>query len=326
MQWLKVPQKIYFKKGCMPVALDELGTVFDKKNAFIVTNNATYPMQVITDIQDKLDFMGIKHTCFYNIGNTPALEDLAVGKKEITLFASDVIIAVGGGCVIDFAKMLWLVYEHPDCDIQKLAEIFCDISLKDELFPTLGNKADFVAIPVLSSTGSEVSPLAVIGDADSKITLVDYQLLPTMAIIDADNFVGMKPVSGVAALTHALKACISENASDYTDGFAIESIRNILNFMGSACDVDRHDSKATEKIADAFVMSGIAYGNAYDTSDESAVLSILQKEAYQNPALMEKCCDCAKFCGISGKDDTEIFDRFVLKISRYLQNLILSDC
>ncbi len=338
MQWLKVPKKVYFKKGCMPVALDELATVFDRKNAFIVTDNMTYQHSVLVSVQDKLDFMGIKHTCFFAVGDNPTLSDVALGKKEISLFAPDVIIAVGGGSVIDFAKMLWLVYEHPDCDILKLAETFHDISRKDELFPTLGNKADFVAVPVLSSTGAEVSPVAVISDNETKITLADYQFLPTMAIIDADNFVGVTAYSGVVALFQALEAYVSENATDYTDGFVLESIRRIFTCLSSACDGEKHDSIAIENIANAFAMSGIAFGNAYtvkgkELAEKLAVtehisyavacarvlIDVIRERVRENTDLTERYCECAVFCGVCGKDNNEIMDGFIRKIDTLLQ-------
>ena len=227
MLWFRTPQKVYFKKGCMPVALDELGTVMGKKKAFIVTDSFLYKNSYVKPIEEKLDAMAIQHTCFYEVAPDPTLESAKAGAEAMRSFEPDVIIALGGGSAMDAAKIMWVMYEHPEADFLDMAMRFMDIRKRVYTFPKMGEKAYFVAIPTSSGTGSEVTPFAVITDEKTgvKYPLADYELLPNMAIIDADNMMtqpkGLTSASGIDALTHALEAYASIMATDYTDGLAL---------------------------------------------------------------------------------------------------------
>ena len=220
MLWFRAPQKVYLKKGCMPVALDELGHVMGKKKCFIVTDSFLYQNGYVKPIEEKLDEMGIQHTCFYDVAPDPSLSCAQEGAKAMTSFAPDCIIALGGGSAMDAAKIMWVMYEHPEVDFLDMAMRFMDIRKRIYTFPKMGEKAYFVAIPTSSGTGSEVTPFAVITDerTGTKYPLADYELLPNMAIIDADNMMtqpkGLTSASGIDALTHALEAYDSIMATD----------------------------------------------------------------------------------------------------------------
>ena len=269
MLWFRTPQKVYFKKGCMPVALDELGTVMGKKKAFIVTDSFLYKNGYVKPIEEKLDAMAIQHTCFYEVAPDPTLESAKAGAEAMRSFEPDVIIALGGGSAMDAAKIMWVMYEHPEADFLDMAMRFMDIRKRVYTFPKMGEKAYFVAIPTSSGTGSEVTPFAVITDEKTgvKYPLADYELLPNMAIIDADNMMtqpkGLTSASGIDALTHALEAYASVMATDYTDGLALKAMKNIFAYLPSAYENGANDQIAREKMADASTMAGMAFANAF---------------------------------------------------------------
>ena len=269
MLWFRAPQKVYFKKGCMPVALDELGTVMHKKKCFIVTDSFLYKNGYVKPIEEKLDQMGIQHTCFYEVAPDPNLSSATAGAAAMRAFEPDCIIALGGGSAMDAGKIMWVMYEHPEVDFLDMAMRFMDIRKRVYTFPKMGEKAYFVAIPTSSGTGSEVTPFAVITDdrTGTKYPLADYELLPNMAIIDADNMMtqpkGLTSASGIDALTHALEAYASIMATDYTDGLALKAMKNIFTYLPSAYENGANDPIAREKMADASCMAGMAFANAF---------------------------------------------------------------
>ena len=269
MLWFRAPEKVYFKKGCLPVALDELGTVMGKKKAFIVTDQFLYKNGYTKCVTDKLDSLGIMHTTFYNVAPDPTLACAKEGTAAMRLFEPDVIIAIGGGSAMDAAKIMWVMYEHPEADFLDMAMRFMDIRKRIYTFPKMGEKAYFVAISTSSGTGSEVTPFAVITDETTgqKYPLADYELLPKMAIIDADMHMnqpkGLTAASGIDALTHALEAYASIMATEYTDGLAIEALKNIFEYLPRAYENGANDPEAREKMANAATMAGMAFANAF---------------------------------------------------------------
>ncbi len=269
MLWFRAPQKVYFKKGSLPVALDELGTVMGKKKAFIVTDSFLYNNGYTKPIEEKLDEMGIMHTTFSNVAPDPTLACAREGAKLMTAFAPDCIIAVGGGSAMDAGKIMWVLYEHPEADFLDMAMRFIDIRKRVYTFPRMGEKASFVAIPTSAGTGSEVTPFAVITDETTgvKYPLADYELMPNMAIIDADMMMnapkGLTSASGIDAVTHALEAYASVMATDYTDGLAIRSLQMIFEYLPRAYDDGAHDPVAREKMGNAATMAGMAFANAF---------------------------------------------------------------
>ncbi len=269
MLWFRAPEKVYVKKGCLPVALDELGTVMGKKKVFIVTDSFLYNNGYTKSITDKLDSMGITHSTFFNVAPDPTLACAKEGVAQINAFQPDCIIAVGGGSAMDAAKIMWVLYEHPEVDFFDLAMRFMDIRKRVYTFPKMGEKAYFVAVPTSAGTGSEVTPFAVITDEKSgtKYPLADYQLMPNMAIVDADLHMnapkGLTSASGIDAVTHALEAYASMMATEYTDGLAIEALKNIFEYLPRAYDNGPNDPVAREKMANAATMAGMAFANAF---------------------------------------------------------------
>ena len=269
MLWFRAPEKIYLKKGCLPVALDELGTVMHKKKAFIVTDTFLYQNGYTKPITQKLDSMGITHTCFYNVAPDPTLACAKEGAAQMNAFAPDVIIAIGGGSAMDAAKIMWVMYEHPEADFMDMAMRFMDIRKRVYTFPKMGEKAYFVAIPTSAGTGSEVTPFAVITDEKTgvKYPLADYELMPDMAIVDADLHMsapkGLTSASGIDAVTHALEAYASMMATDYTDGLALRSLKMVFEYLPRAYDNGMNDPVAREKMANAATMAGMAFANAF---------------------------------------------------------------
>ena len=269
MLWFRAPEKIYIKKGCLPVALDELGTVMHKKKAFVVTDTFLYQNGYTKPITDKLDSMGITHTCFYNVAPDPTLACAKEGAAQMNAFAPDVIIAIGGGSAMDAAKIMWVMYEHPEADFMDMAMRFMDIRKRIYIFPKMGEKAYFVAIPTSAGTGSEVTPFAVITDEQSgvKYPLADYELLPNMAIVDTDLHMsapkGLTAASGIDAVTHALEAYASMMATDYTDGLALRSLKMVFEYLPRAYENGQNDVVAREKMANAATMAGMAFANAF---------------------------------------------------------------
>ena len=269
MLWFRAPEKVYLKKGCLPVALDELKTVMGKKKAFIVTDSFLYNNGYTKPITDKLDKMGIQHTTFYNVAPDPSLACAKEGAAQMIAFEPDTIIAIGGGSAMDAAKIMWVMYEHPEADFMDMAMRFADIRKRVYTFPKMGEKAYFIAVPTSAGTGSEVTPFAVITDEQSgiKYPLADYELMPDMAIVDADMHMtapkGLTSASGIDAVTHDLEAYASMMATDYTDGLAIRSLQMIFEYLPRAYDNGPNDPVAREKMANAATMAGMAFANAF---------------------------------------------------------------
>ncbi len=268
MLWFRTPEKIYMKRGSMPVALDELGTVMGKKRAFIVTDKFLYENGYTKSITDKLETMGIQHAVFFDVEPDPTLECAENGAKQMTSFKPDVIIALGGGSAMDAAKIMWVLYEHPETDFMDMAMRFMDIRKRAYIFPEMGSKAYFVAIPTSAGTGSEVTPFAVITDGETgvKYPLADYELLPDMAIIDIDFHMtapkGLTSASGIDAVTHALEAYASMMATDFTDSLALRALKIIFEYLPKAYE-NGSDIIAREKMANAATMAGMAFANAF---------------------------------------------------------------
>ncbi len=350
MLWFRTPQKVYFKKGCMPIALDELG-MMGKKKAFIVTDSFLYKNGYVKPIETKLDELGIQHTCFYDVQPDPTLASAKEGAAAMSLFEPDVIIALGGGSAMDAGKIMWVLYEHPETDFMDMAMRFMDIRKRICPFPKMGEKAYFVAVPTSSGTGSEVTPFAVITDETThiKYPLADYELLPNMAIVDADNMMnqpkGLTSASGIDALTHALEAYASIMATEYTDGLALQAMKNIFAYLPSAYENGASDPVAREKMATASTMAGMAFSNAFlgvchsmahklgayhhiahGVANALLITRVMRYNAdpvppkmgtfsqYAYPHTLERYCECARFLGFVGKDDNETFEIFIQKI------------
>ncbi len=269
MLWFRTPEKVYIKKGCLPVALDELKTVMGKKRAFVVTDSFLYNNGYTKPITDKLDEMGIVHETFFDVAPDPTLACAKAGAELMRAFKPDCIIALGGGSAMDAGKIMWVLYEHPEADFMDMAMRFIDIRKRVYTFPKMGEKAYFIAIPTSAGTGSEVTPFAVITDEKSgvKYPLADYQLLPNMAIIDTDFHMsapkGLTAASGIDAVSHSLEAIASVMATDYTDGLAIKSLQTIFEYLPRAYDNGQNDVEAREKMANAATMAGMAFANAF---------------------------------------------------------------
>ncbi|MEE0418734.1 MAG: bifunctional acetaldehyde-CoA/alcohol dehydrogenase [Lachnospiraceae bacterium] len=363
MLWFRAPEKVYFKKGCMPVALDELGTIMHKKKVFIVTDSFLYKNGYVKPIEAKLDEMGIQHTCFYEVAPDPNLSSATAGAAAMRAFEPDCIIALGGGSAMDAGKIMWVMYEHPEVNFLDLAMRFMDIRKRVYTFPKMGEKAYFVAIPTSSGTGSEVTPFAVITDDRTgvKYPLADYELMPNMAIVDTDNMMnqpkGLTSASGVDVLTHALEAYASVMASDYTDGLALKAMKNVLNYLPSAYENGANDPVAREKMADASCMAGMAFANAFlglchsmahklgafhhlphGVANALLITEIMKFNAvsvptkmgtfpqYQYPHTLERYVECANFCGISGKNDEETLAKFIDKIEEVKAKVGIKKC
>ncbi len=269
MLWFRAPEKVYIKKGCLPVALDEVGNVMQKKKAFIVTDSFLYKNGYTKPITDKLDEMGVTHTTFFNVAPDPTLACAKEGVAAMNAFQPDCIIAVGGGSAMDAGKIMWVMYEHPEVDFLDLAMRFMDIRKRVYTFPKMGEKAYFIAVPPSAGTGSEATPFAVITDERTgvKYPLADYELMPNMAIVDADFHMtapkGLTAASGIDAVTHCLEAYASMMATDYTDGLAIRSLQMIFQYLPRAYDNGPNDPVAREKMANAATMAGMAFANAF---------------------------------------------------------------
>lgn len=350
MLWFRTPQKVYFKKGCLPVALAELKNVMDKKRVFLVTDSFLYKNGYTKCITDRLDEMDITYTVFSDVEPDPTLLSAQKGAEAMRKFEPDCIIALGGGSAMDAGKIMWVLYEHPDADFMSMAMRFIDIRKRVYTFPKMGEKAFFIAVPTSSGTGSEVTPFAVITDQESgiKYPLADYELLPNMAIIDTDLMMsapkGLTSASGIDALTHALEAYASVMATDYTDGLALKAMKIIFEYLPRAYN-DGNDVEAREKMANASTMAGMAFANAflgvchsmahklgayhhiahgianallitdvmrYNISDKPPKMGTFSQ--YQYPHALERYAECARFCGVSGKDDQEVFENFIKKI------------
>ena len=269
MLWFRAPEKVFIKKGCLASALDELRTVMGKKRAFLVTDRFLYESGMSRAVTDQLDRMGIAHTTFFDVSPDPTLACAREGAKQMAAFKPDVIIALGGGSPMDAAKIMWVLYEHPEADFADMAMRFVDIRKRIYTFPKMGEKAYFVAIPTSSGTGSEVTPFAVITDEQTgaKYPLADYELMPKMAVVDTDLMMnapkGLTSASGIDAMVHSLEAYASVMATDYTDGLAVEAIRNIFEYLPRCYENGPQDPEAREKMANAATMAGMAFANAF---------------------------------------------------------------
>lgn len=268
MLWFRAPEKVYLKKGCLPVALTELGEM-GKKRAFIVTGPHLYKSGAASSVFEKLDELGIQHTCFFDVPNDPTLACAKRGAEMMTSFKPDVILAIGGGSPMDAAKIMWVLYEHPEADFTDMAMRFSDIRKRIYKFPKMGEKAYFVAIPTSAGTGSEATPFAVITDEQTgiKYPLADYELMPNMAIVDTDLHMsapkGLTASSGIDAVSHALEAYASVMATDYTDGIAIKALQTLFRYLPRAYENGQTDYEAREKVANAATMAGMAFANAF---------------------------------------------------------------
>lgn len=267
MLWFKAPEKIYIKKGCLPVALDEIAAS-GKKKVFIVTDNFLFSNGYTKCITDKLNEKGVEHATFFDVEPDPTLKSAKAGAEQMRAFRPDCIIALGGGSAMDAAKIMWVLYEHPEADFMDMAMRFCDIRKRVYTFPKMGEKAYFVAVPTSAGTGSEVTPFAVITDENTgtKYPLADYELLPDMAIVDCDLMMtapkGLTSASGIDALTHDLEAYASMMATDFTDGLALRSMDMIFRYLPTAYE-DGSNVLAREKMANAATMAGMAFANAF---------------------------------------------------------------
>ena len=269
MLWFRAPEKVYIKRGCLPVALEELKQVLGKKKVFIVTDSFLFENGYTKPITDKLDEMGIMHTTFSNVAPDPTLACAIEGTKAMNEFKPDCIIAVGGGSAMDAGKIMWVMYEHPEVDFMDMAMRFMDIRKRVYTFPKMGEKAYFIAVPTSAGTGSEVTSFAVITDerTGTKYPLADYELMPKMAIVDCNMMMnapkGLTSASGIDAVTHDLEALASVMATEYTDGLAIESLKNIFEYLPRAYDNGANDPEARERMANGATMAGMAFANAF---------------------------------------------------------------
>ncbi|MBR6768003.1 MAG: bifunctional acetaldehyde-CoA/alcohol dehydrogenase [Clostridia bacterium] len=351
MLWFRAPEKIYLKKGCLPVALDELKTVMGKKKAFIVTDNFLYRNGYTKTITDKLNAMGIVHTTFFDVEPDPTLACAKAGAAQMAAFEPDVIIALGGGSAMDAAKIMWVLYEHPDADFMDMAMRFMDIRKRVYSFPKMGEKAYFVAIPTSAGTGSEVTPFAVITDETSgvKYPLADYELLPNMAIIDTDFHMsapkGLTAASGIDAVTHAVEAYASMLATDYTDGLALRALKMIFEYLPQAYENGQNDVLAREKMANAATMAGMAFANAFlgichsmahklgafhhlphGVANALLINEVIRFNSaevphkmgtfsqYDHPHTMSRYAEIADYLGLGGKNDEEKVQNLITAI------------
>ena len=342
MLWFRAPQKVYIKKGCLPVALDELKHVMGKKKAFIVTDSFLYNNGYTKPITDKLDEMGITHTTFFDVAPDPTLACAKEGTAAMRAFNPDCIIAIGGGSAMDAGKIMWVMYEHPEVDFMDLAMRFMDIRKRVYTFPKMGEKAYFIAVPTSAGTGSEVTPFAVITDERTgvKYPLADYELMPNMAIVDADMMMnapkGLTSASGIDAVTHSLEAYASMMATDYTDGLALRSLKMVFEYLPKAYDNGPNDPVAREKMANAATMAGMAFANAFlgvchsmahklgafhhlphGVANALMIDEVLRFNAAEVPAKMgtfpqygyphtlARYAEVADYLGIKGKNDSE---------------------
>ena len=361
MLWMRMPEKVYFKKGCMPVALDELRAYYDKKRCFVVTDRFLFENGYTKPIESKLSEMGIQYTVFSDVQPDPTLANAKAGVKVMDSFKPDSIIAFGGGSAMDAAKIMWLLYEYPDAEFSDMAMRYIDIRKKVYTFPKMGEKCLFIAIPTSSGTGSEVTPFAVITDESTgvKYPITDYELMPNMAIIDTDNMMtqpkSLTAASGIDAMTHALEAYASMLASDYTDGLAIKAMKLIFEYLPEAYE-HGDNVKARDHMANASTIAGMAFANAFlgvchsmahklgayhhiphGIANALLINYVLQYNAsekpvkmgtfpqYEYPHTLEKYADAARALGIDGKDDKEVFKKLLDKLTDLKHRIGIKD-
>ncbi len=353
MLWFRAPEKVYIKKGCLPVALDELSTVLHRKRAFVVTDSFLYRNGYTKPITDKLDQMGIQHTTFFDVAPDPTLTSAKEGTAQMRTFEPDCIIALGGGSAMDAAKIMWVMYEHPEVDFMDMAMRFIDIRKRVYTFPKMGEKAYFIAVPTSAGTGSEVTPFAVITDEETgiKYPLADYELMPDMAIIDTDFHMsaprGLTAASGIDAVTHALEAYASVMATDYTDGLALQALKIIFTYLPRAYDNGQTDTVAREKMANAATMAGMAFANAFlgvchsmahklgafhhlphGIANALMIEEVLRFNAaeapakmgtfsqYDHPHTLARYAEVADALQLGGKTDTEKLENLIAAVNR----------
>ena len=351
MLWFRTPQKVYFKKGCLPVAMRELKQVLGKQKAFVVTDRFLFQSGTVHYITDQLHELGIAYQIFSDVEPDPTLACAKRGAEEMRAFAPDVIIALGGGSAMDAAKIMWVMYEHPEADFMDMAMRFLDIRKRVYTFPTMGEKAYFIAVPTSSGTGSEVTPFAVITDEKTgvKYPLADYALLPNMAIVDTDLMMtqpkGLTAASGIDALVHSLEAYASVMATDFTDGLALRAIQNIFTYLPACYDNGLNEPVAREKMANASTMAGMAFANAFlgvchsmahklgafhhlphGVANAVLLTDVMRYNAdprpqkmgtfsqYAYPHTLERYAEVARFLGLSGNSDEELLEQLIAKI------------
>jgi len=351
MQWFRAPEKVYIRRGCIPVALQELSDVYEKKRVCIVTDKYLYETGFTRCITDKLNELKIEYTTFFDVESDPTLRSAKSGAKLMHDFQPDCIIALGGGSAMDAAKIMWVLYEHPEVNFMDMAMRFMDIRKRVYAFPKMGEKALFIAIPTSAGTGSEVTPFAVITDESSgtKYPLADYALMPNMAIVDADMMAnapkGLTAATGIDAVTHALEAYVSMMATDYTDGLALKALKNIFVYLPRAYENGGNDMEAREKMADSATMAGMAFANAflgvchsmahklgaYHHIPHGIANALLIDEvirfnseevptkmgtfpAYDHPHTLHRYAEIAEYLELGGADDKEKVDNLVSAI------------
>lgn len=351
MLWFRTPDKVYIKRGCLPTALEELKNVMNKKKVFIVTDSFLYKNGYTKVITDKLHELGIEYTIFYNVTPDPTLACAKEGAKMMSEFEPDCIIALGGGSAMDAGKIMWVMYEHPDIVFEDMAMDFMDIRKRVYTFPKMGEKAYFIAVPTSAGTGSEVTPFAIITDQDKgvKYPLTDYELMPNMAIVDADMMMnapkGLTSASGIDALVHSIEAYVSIMATDFSDAMALKAIKLIFEYLPRAYENGASDPEAREKMADAATMAGMAFANAFlgichsmghklgafhhlaHGITVSLVLDNVMRfnssqapvrmgtfPQYKYPNALRRYAEIAESIGIDGKDDNEKLDKLIRKI------------
>lgn len=358
MLWFRAPEKVYIKRGCLPVALEELKQVLGKKKVFIVTDSFLFENGYTKPITDKLDEMGIIHTTFSNVAPDPTLACAIEGTKAMNEFKPDCIIAVGGGSAMDAGKIMWVMYEHPEVDFMDMAMRFMDIRKRVYTFPKMGEKAYFIAVPTSAGTGSEVTPFAVITDekTGTKYPLADYELMPKMAIVDCNMMMnapkGLTSASGIDAVTHDLEALASVMATEYTDGLAIESLKNIFEYLPRAYDNGANDPEARERMANGATMAGMAFANAFlgvchsmahklgafhhlphGVANALLISIVLRFNAeevptkmgtfpqYDHPKTLEKYAKVSRAIGFGGKTDEESLENLIKAIEELKEKI-----
>ncbi len=351
MLWFRAPEKVYIKRGCIPVALEELKHVMDKKRVFIVTDKFLFENGYTKVVTNKLDELGIEHTTFSNVAPDPNLACAVEGAKLMSEFKPDCIIAVGGGSAMDAGKIMWVLYEHPEIDFLDMAMRFMDIRKRVYTFPKMGEKAYFIAIPTSAGTGSEVTPFAVITDEKTnvKYPLADYELLPKMAIVDSDMMMnapkGLTSASGVDALVHSIEAYVSMMATEFTDSMALEAIKIIFEYLPRAYKNGANDPEAREKMAHAATLAGMAFANAFlgichsmghklgafHHLPHGVTVSLVLNDVmrynsqeipekmgtfpqYDHPHTLRRYAEIAESLGITGNDDNEKLEKLLVKI------------
>ena len=357
MLWMRTPEKVYFKKGCTPVALDELKHVMGKKRCFIVTDSFLYKNGFTKKIEDKLDQMGIVHTCFSDVEPDPSLASARAGAAAMRAFEPDCIIAMGGGSAMDAGKIMWVLYENPDADFSEMSMDFMDIRKRVYTYPKMGKKAYFIAIPTSSGTGSEVTPFAIITDRETGIKwpLADYELMPNMSIVDTDNMMsapkGLTCASGIDVMTHAIEAYVSVMASDYTDSLALRAIKLVFDYLPRAYQ-DGNDVEARDHMANASCMAGMAFANAFLGLNHSmahklgafhhlphgianalVLLNVMRYNSaevptkmgtfpqYQYPHTLQRYAEIGRYVGLSGKNDQEVFEKLLAKLDELMRTI-----